>query len=287
MGFYSAVERCGISNHLVVQSAQPGRIEPPERDVILVPMSRFTLVICLMVLGTVGPACGDMGYQTQHMDAPAEQTVPAESPDQEKTRMARSEAAAILPEDDSASDEPSFPEENHSTEENAVVSCAQTVCGAGFHCELKLTESCPASPCLPAPTCIADETLSPTCTDNMCGAGAICELMESDCGLAACPLETVCTPKSCSESPPTQERCDISCSTGFVVIDDAVTCSCCAPAEEDDFITCLDDTVCPASEACDHQFCETPPACQEPGVICPAVCYGRCVAEGLILQPGD
>jgi hypothetical protein len=240
----------------------------------------------------LGVACSGGEHGQTELESPqaksgSQESLTAHGPsDGVQAEETNSQAAEdTLPED--VQPEGGEHEELDASEDSAIFGCDQILCGDGFHCELKFTESCPAPPCFPEPTCIADEEAAAICTDDMCGPGAICELIESDCGLDTCPLEPVCTPKSCSESPPAQERCDISCSTGFVIVDDQVTCSCCAPAAEEDFVACLDDSVCPANEACDHQFCETPPACQEPGVICPAVCYGRCVAEGLLLQPSN
>ena len=172
-----------------------------------------------------------------------------------------------------------------SSHNGSPADCESISCGTGFHCELLMDEACAEAPCLPEPVCVSNVDAAPLCSEDACGEGAICEMIESDCGYAPCPLEATCSPKACSEAPPAAERCDFSCTTGYMMIDDEVTCSCCAPAEEPDFQACLDDSVCTTGEACDLTYCETPKACEAPDTVCPALCYGRCVAEALVLTP--
>jgi hypothetical protein len=123
---------------------------------------------------------------------------------------------------------------------------------------------------------VLGEDASLVCDDGICGEGSTCRLLLSTTSGVSVPT---CIPDGCDESPPAELACPQTCASGYATNASVPTCGCCSIGDEPVFRLCYDDKDCSAFERCDHSFCESSCA---PGLLCAAMCAGRCNAAALV-----
>lgn len=124
--------------------------------------------------------------------------------------------------------------------------------------------------------------------DDGCPMGEHCSVSDGVCnGDPSCPMCDVCTGECVEDTPPPFCYGDDGCPSGqHCTVSDGVcnpdptcpACTVCTGECVEDLIWCMSSHTCPAGTQCSTEAgeCLTPPGCNDPGVVCPAVCYGTC-----------
>ncbi len=110
-------------------------------------------------------------------------------------------------------------------------------------------------------------TVDPVCTSRAPRLLSLLALTVAAFAVSGCSI--ILDPDPCPE---------VLCDAGCSAVEDEDGCTTCA-CEEPEPEVCFNSDDCADGQRCDTEnFCESPPGCTE-GAPCPAVCYGRCVAE--------
>ncbi len=142
-------------------------------------------------------------------------------------------------------------------------------CGDGMACVANVCkEKPPMGECWSDADCFGDAFCSGS---SVCPCGAAC-FAPDQTGTCTSPWSPCDPDGTCKDgysceclSDPSCPVCDV-CWFG------------CVPDDDPEPVGCYGDNDCPAGTKCNAgDICLPPPGCDEPGAICPAVCYGYCV----------